>query len=413
MLLNIFLDLIMIKNILKLITIIIIVNLSFTDSYADNKVQDLAFLYANGSNENSRKVSTNNDITSQRSTIFTNIVSKCSTAIVGINVTEVLQVERQNSYFNDPIFDYFFGRRSSRPEEYQVENLGSGFIISPDGYILTNHHVAGNASKVVVTTTDGKKHNAKIIGADMVSDVCLLKIEAQNLPYVELGNSDEILVGEWVLAFGNPFGLFAKNTKPTVTVGIVSNNCISFLQPDRPYNRIYKNMIQTDAAISSGNSGGPLINSVGEVIGMNTIIWSTAQSNEGAGSIGIGFAIPINRVKAIIEKLKDDGKIDRNYDLGMEVRDIDRNLARYIKTDLTEAVVVYAFNNYSPAEQAGFSLGDIIVEIDGQKIVKTEDYYMIMNDAACGDKLNFKILRDGKEINLKIELKKVERRFRN
>jgi len=379
----------------------------------DNEIRDLAYVYSNSQNDDNRLDRANDDITAQRSSVLTKTVALCSPAIVGINVTEVLQVERQYSNYNDPLFEYFFGRRNRQTEEYQVENLGSGFIISPDGYILTNHHVAGNASKVVITMTDGKKYNAKIVGADMVSDVCLLKIDAQNLPYVKLGNSDNIIVGEWVLAFGNPFGLFARNTKPTVTVGIVSNNCVSFIQPDNPYNRIYKNMIQTDAAISSGNSGGPLVNALGEVIGMNTIIWSTSQSSEGAGSIGIGFAIPINRVKNIVNRLMKDGAIDRTFDLGMEVRDIDRNLQRYIGTNLTEAVVVYSFTNYSPAEQAGFALGDIITEIDGTKISKTEDYYLVMNDAANGDILNFKVIRDGKEANVKLELKKAIRRYRN
>lgn len=405
----------MFKNRLILAFLISLVLMAYGNAYAqiESEVKDLALVYSNSQNDDDKLDKANDDITSQRSSVLTRTVAKCSPAIVGINVTEVMQVERQYSNYNDPIFEYFFGRRNSQTEEYQVENLGSGFIISPDGYILTNHHVAGNASKIVITMTDGKKYNAKIIGADMVTDVCLLKIDAENLPYVKLGNSDDILVGEWVLAFGNPFGLFERNTKPTVTVGIVSNNCVSFIQPDKPYNRIYKNMIQTDAAISSGNSGGPLVNALGEVIGMNTIIWSTAQSSEGAGSIGIGFAIPINRVKRVIDKLMNGGKIDRTFELGMEVRDLDRNLARYIGTNLTEAVVVYSFNNFSPAEQAGFLLGDIITEIDGTKINKTEDYYLIMDDAANGDILNFKVLRDGREVNVKLELKKAIRKFRN
>jgi serine protease Do len=388
---------------------------AYSSLFAQNgtEIRDLAAVYSNSQNDNDKIDKANDEITSQRSSVFTRTVAQCSPAIVGINVTEVQQVVRQYSSYNDPLFEYFFGRRNSRTEEYQVENLGSGFIISPDGYILTNHHVAGNASKVVITMTDGKKYNAKIVGADMVADVCLLKIDAQNLPYMKLGNSDNILVGEWVLAFGNPFGLFARNTKPTVTVGIVSNNCVSFIQPDQPYNRIYKNMIQTDAAISSGNSGGPLVNALGEVIGMNTIIWSTAQSSEGAGSIGIGFAIPINRVKNIVDRLMKDGTIDRSFELGMEVRDIDRNLQRYIGTKLTEAVVVFSFSNYSPAEQAGLALGDIIIEINGTKISKTEDYYLVMNDAANGDILNFKVLRDGKEVSVKMELKKAIRKYRN
>ncbi|MCL5991543.1 MAG: trypsin-like peptidase domain-containing protein, partial [Bacteroidetes bacterium] len=267
-------------------------------------------VYSNGSSD---------DIANSRHNAITKAVEECSPAIVGINVTEVYQVEYRepyNMFFDDPFFQQFFGnQRRSRTREYSVQGLGSGFIISQDGYILTNHHVAGNASKIIVTTTDGKKFDAEIIGADKTSDVALLKIKGDNFPYLKLANSDDVIIGEWSIAFGNPFGLFDINTKPTITVGVVSNKNINFTQDDR----VYRGMIQTDAAISSGNSGGPLVNSLGEVIGINTVIFSTAQSSRGAGSIGIGFAIPINRVKKVVDIIKDNKKINRNFNVGMEV----------------------------------------------------------------------------------------------
>lgn len=198
---------------------------------------------------------TNSKIANSRRNAITDAIQKCSPAIVGINVTEVVQVQYRRS-FQEDLFNHFFGRRPApRTKKYEVKGLGSGFIISPDGYILTNHHVAGNASKVVITMTDGSEHHAKIIGSDMISDVALLKIEGDNFPYLEIDSSEDLMIGEWVIAFGNPFGLFDINSKPTVTVGVVSNQGVSFLHEGRNDTRVYKDMIQTDAAISSGNSG--------------------------------------------------------------------------------------------------------------------------------------------------------------
>ncbi|PKL85732.1 MAG: 2-alkenal reductase [Ignavibacteriae bacterium HGW-Ignavibacteriae-1] len=366
-----------------------------------NKKNDLAL------NENrvEKLSTTNNDISNSRRNAITDAIAICSPAIVGINVTEVRQVVYRHPFLDDPMFRRFFGNSGSRVQEYEVQGLGSGFIISPDGYILSNHHVAGNASKIIVTMTDGTKHEAEIIGSDMVTDVALLKIKGNNLPYLKLGTSSDAIIGEWVIAFGNPFGLFDRNAKPTVTVGVVSNNNINMLHEDSPYNRVYRGMLQTDAAISSGNSGGPLVNSLGEVIAMNTIIYSTSQNRQGAGSIGIGFSIPIDRVKKIVELLKSKSQIDRDYYTGIEPRELDEQLARYIGSNLQEGVVVFGMLNNSPAEKSGVKLGDVVSEIDGYKILRLEDYLIATGDAVTGQTLNFKVLRDGKEhsVNLKLE----------
>jgi serine protease Do len=258
--------------------------------------------------------------------------------------------------------------------------------------------------------TDGRKYDAEIIGSDMVSDVALLKIDGENLPHLKLGNSDDLIIGEWVIAFGNPFGLFDKNAKPTVTVGVLSNNKVDFLHEDQPYNRVYKGMIQTDAAISSGNSGGPLVNALGEVIGMNTIIFSTSQGRQGAGSIGIGFSIPINRVKDIIDILKRKKSIDRDYYIGIEPRQLDEQLARMIQSDNIEGVIIFGMQRNSPAEKAGLELGDVITEIDGYKITMLEDYFIATGDSQTGDKLNFTIVRNNKLMNKNIILEQIPRR---
>lgn len=350
------------------------------------------------------------DISSSRRNAITKAVELCSPAIVGITVTEVVQVQSDpfGSPFNDPFFQQFFGGRSPFTQQYEVQGLGSGYLISSDGYILTNHHVAGNASKVIITMTNGKKYNAEIIGADLTSDVALLKIAGEDFPHLKLGNSEDVIIGEWAIAFGNPFGLFDNNAKPTVTVGVVSNIGVNFQQEGR----IYKNMIQTDAAISSGNSGGPLVNATGEVIGMNTVIFSTAQNSRGAGSIGIGFAIPINRVKEILEVLKRDKSINRNFYMGMDVRTINKQISNYLRLNRSEGAVVFGIDRNSISEEAGIEPGDIILEINGSKIKNVDDYTMIINDGFVGQKLKFLLLRDDKEISKTVILtqKQIRRR---
>ena len=347
-----------------------------------------------------------NDITSSRHNAITQAVAKASPAIVGINVVEIQEFVVRDPYspLNDPFFRFFFGDEYSTPQKYQrqVQGLGSGFIISPDGYILTNHHVAGNASKIVVTLTHGEKYDAKIVGADMVSDVALLKIDAKNLPYLKLGNSEDLLVGEWAIAFGNPFGLFNINSKPTVTVGVISNLGVNLISEDRPYNRVYKGMIQTDAAISSGNSGGPLLNANGDVIGVNTMIFSTAQNSQGSGSIGIGFAIPINRVKTIVNTLMTRTKINRDTYIGMEVLDLneldDATKKAYKIDDKATGVIVSKIYRNSPADKSGLDVGDIVIKIDEEDIHNKTDFLVMTLDARVSQKLQISIKRGEKVI---------------
>jgi serine protease Do len=351
------------------------------------------------------KTTTSDDPTSSRRTAITRAVQVCSPAVVGINVTEVREYRYQDPYdvfSNDPFFAQFFGRRQPQVYRQQVQGLGSGFLVSPDGYILTNDHVAGHATKVVITMTNGDKYDAKVVGSDRVSDVCVLKIDPPKevgkdakFPFIRLANSDDSMVGEWVIAFGNPFGLFDINAKPTVTVGVVSNMGVSLTQQD---GRVYRNMIQTDAAISSGNSGGPLVNALGEAIAMNTIIYSTAQRGSEAGSIGIGFAIPINRVKKIMDLLKRDGKIDRNYDVGMVVQAVDERIAKFLNLKKAQGIVISEIIAGTPAERAGFEPADLLLEIDGQKIFRENDVQTIVGDGITGQKLEFSIMRGDKKL---------------
>lgn len=349
------------------------------------------------------------DIGSSRQNAIVRAVKKCSPAIVGINVTETREQIYRDPFadfgFGDPFFDQFFGRRrgGTYRRQYEVKGLGSGFLISKDGYILTNDHVAGKASKVVVTLTNGDKYDAEIIGTDATTDVTLLKIKGDSFPFLTLANSDNVDVGEWAIAFGNPFGLFDINAKPTVTVGVVSNTGVNFTQPDETgTERVYRNMIQTDAAISSGNSGGPLVNANGDVIGVNTVIYSTAQSYRGAGSIGIGFSIPINRVKQVVDRLKSDKAINRDFYVGFDIRPIDAAAAKYYGLKRAEGVMVNTVENGSPATDAGLEAGDVLLEIDGVRIHSDEDVKVAIFDGEVNKTMTLRVLRGDTEKNIKL-----------
>jgi serine protease Do len=336
----------------------------------------------------------NQNITDSRDNAITKTVRDISSAVVGINVTEMR--EYRDPFGDDPFFRQFFGNRSYKQE---VHGLGSGFIVSDDGYIITNDHVIGNATKVVVSMTNGDHLDAEIVGKDPYSDIAVLKINKSGLPHLNLGNSDDVIIGEWIIALGNPFGLFEVNQKPTVTVGVVSSTGMKLNSGE---NRFYRNMIQTDAAINSGNSGGPLVNSIGEVIGMNTLIY-TGNSMAG-GNIGLGFAIPINKVKKIVDQLKKDGKIDRNYNVGVRIQTVDQNIAQYFKLKKAEGVIVVNLEKGSEADKEGIKPEDIILSLNGEKISSDADFWGIITEMNIGDKIKLKILRAGEEIEKELEL---------
>jgi serine protease Do len=330
-----------------------------------------------------------------RRNAITRTVALVSPAVVGINVTEVRQYRYRSPWGDDPFFRQFFGDRTYTE---RVQGLGSGFLISPDGYIVTNDHVAGNAKEITVTLTNGEKYKAELVGTDQVADIALLKIEGKNLPYIRLGNSDDVIIGEWVIAFGNPFGLFDISDKPTVTVGVVSATKMNLRAEE---GRVYRGMIQTDAAINSGNSGGPLVNSLGEVIAVNAVIYTPNQ-----GSIGLGFAIPINRVKNVTAELKKSGKVEREFWTGLEVQTVDERVARYFGLENAQGVIVSDVKKNSPAERAGFRVGDIIIAANGEKIADGATLMSAVDDAKTGDTVNLTVLRDRKSIDLKMKLEK-------
>lgn len=357
------------------------------------KKSDLAPVYYQ------QKQQANNEISNSRQTVITETVKEVSPAVVGISVTEIRQyVDPYSSFFNDPFFRQFFGDQGTFSQP--VKELGSGFIISPDGYIVTNDHVAGNATKITVTLTNGNNFDAKLIGTDHATDIALLKINGNNLPYVDLGNSDSVIIGEWVIALGNPFGLFEVNDKPTVTVGVISATGMNLDPQD---NRYYLNMLQTDAAINGGNSGGPLVDATGAVIGMNTLILNSGNNQ---GNIGIGFAIPINRVKRIVEELKKYGKVNRDFNVGMSIQSIDPEIAKYYNLKSTRGVVVTQVYPGTPAAKGGIKDGDIITQVNNYVINNQDTMVGVFQQFRTGQTVTIHIIRDNKKITKEMTLEK-------
>ena len=337
------------------------------------------------------------EITNSRNTIITKTVKNVSPAVVGITVKEVKQFAYQNPFGDDPFFRRFFGDRAFNKE---VSGLGSGAIISPDGYILTNDHVAGSADQITITLSNGKHYTAKRVGTDITTDICLLKIDAKNLPYIPFGNSDDILIGEWVIALGNPFGLFDISDKPTVTVGVVSATNMNLTPVE---NRYYLDMIQTDASINQGNSGGPLVNSIGELIGMNTLIFTAVGSS---GNVGVGFAIPANKLQKIIKELKEKGVFERNFWTGLRIHSIDEGIAKYYNLNDIKGVIITDVIENSPANKSKLVAGDIIRKVDGFKIDNYETLKGILQNYKTDETITLTILRNDEELNKKMKLER-------
>lgn len=318
-----------------------------------------------------------------RSNAITNAVEKASPAIVSIAVSSA----RNYPSAQDELFRFFFGEP---PRENS--SMGSGFLISEDGLVVTNQHVVGrNPREITISTTDGESYNAELIGSDELTDIALLRIQSDKVfPFVEFSNSDDIIVGEWTIALGNPFGLF-NDGKPTVTVGVVSAVNRDF-RPDPNNPRTYIDMIQTDAAINRGNSGGPLLNSSGEVIGINTFIYTGGTSY---GFVGLGFAIPSNRVEKIISQLLTSGSVVLDYDPGMEFTSMTEQLVYRYRLPYVSGLLVTSVNRNGPAYESGIMPGDIIVRIGEERVSSKMHAMALLREYGEGDRMYVELLRDG------------------
>ena len=335
-------------------------------------------------------------IDKSRQTAITYAIEQISNSVVGINVTQLKQQQV------NPFFDPFWGGFFPYTRTFKVDNMGSGVLVSPDGYIITNTHVVDNATEIVVTLRGGKSYEAQLVGMDNLTDIALVKVDDSDLPFADLGNSDELIVGEWAIALGNPLGLFDVNHQPTATAGIISGVKMDFGLKEAGH--VYQNMIQTDAAINPGNSGGPLVNALGEVIGINTFIMT--GSNYSSGSIGIGFAIPINRVKEVAEDLKKFGKVERSYTTGVHVQTIDPVMQRYLRLPTSEGVIITDVEKRSSGERAGLQIGDVILAVDNRKINSPKDIIRVIDEGLhkVGDNVTLTILRESNSIDIQLTL---------
>ncbi len=337
-------------------------------------------------------------VTDEGTSPFTHIAEAVSPAVVNIAAEKKVRrsVPGFEWYFEGPFEDFFRDFFRNAPQyEGRAQTLGSGFVISTDGYVVTNYHVIKDASDIIVKMASKEEYKGdkvKVIGTDPRTDVALLKIERNGkFPALAFGNSDDVRVGDWAIAIGNPFQL-----EGTVTVGVISaTGRTDIALPEGPD---YQSFLQTDAAINFGNSGGPLVNIHGEVIGINAAITSPS-----GGNVGIGFAIPANLAKDVIDELKETGKVTRGY-LGVYLQDISTDLKDALALPSLEGVLISEVMPNTPAEKAGIQSGDVVVEYDGEKVKDRQSFKIQVAATPVGETVNMKVIRDGKEKTLRVTI---------
>jgi serine protease Do len=327
------------------------------------------------------------ETSSLRRTPIVIAVEKVSPAVVNISTEQIVRSSGPFE-FSDPFFDQFF-RDFLDPfprRQYKQNSLGSGVIIDEKGYVLTNQHVIQKASKITITLADNREFEGKLVGLDVRSDLAIVKILTdERLPVVKMGTSSDLMIGEPVIAMGNPFGL-----SHTITTGVISALNRTIRVDD---NLIFRGFIQTDAPINPGNSGGPLINILGDVIGINTAIYGNAQ--------GIGFAIPIDKAKRIIDDLISFGEVHSAW-IDITIQDMTPNLAQHFNYHGSEGVLIAQVSKNSSAERAGLQQGDILVALDHNPIRDQQDYQTLITDYTPGDTITFSLIRNGKPLDIKV-----------
>ena len=340
-----------------------------------------------------------------------NVANITGKAVVSISTeyTRKLNTEKRFYYNGSPFgqspfgeddpfhrfFDDFFGEIPNR--EYKQVGLGSGAIIDPQGYILTNQHVVDSADKITVTLSDGRKFKGELKGQDARSDLAIIKIDSTNLPVASLGDSDSLKIGQWVVAIGNPFGFALNNPEPTVTAGVISalhRTLGRAVSQDRDYN----DLIQTDAAINPGNSGGPLVSLKGEIVGINVAIFTTT-----GGYQGVGFAVPINNAKRIISRLIEGKKISYGW-LGVTVQDLNDDLVKYFGLSDKNGVLVANVLENGPAKKAGIKEGDVIKSYDNKPINTVKELLNLVGKTEVGRRVKVGVVREKKELSLELEI---------
>jgi serine protease Do len=335
------------------------------------------------------------DILERQNQAYERIDKAVTPAIVAIQSTQVIKNVQQSPFLNDPFFRQFFGNQFPQvPREEREHALGSGVIVSPDGYIITNNHVIAKASEIKVTLSDKREFKGKVVGADPSTDIAVVKIDGTDLPTVPFGNSDQIKVGDIVMAFGNPFGQYFTVTRGSVSALGRTSGRIEELQ----------NFIQTDAAINPGNSGGALVNIRGQVVGINTAILSgnSGPGGEG-GSVGIGFAIPSNMAQHVMEELVKSGKVSRGY-IGVSIVDLSDDLAKQFKVPDTSGALAQDVVPGGPADKAGIKNGDVIRKVNGQTVTDAGQLTVLVTNLSPGAVATLDVIRDGQPMTIKVTL---------
>ncbi len=343
-------------------------------------------------------VGVHQDIDRSRRNALVRAAEQVMPAVVSISVTRT-SVVRENpflSFFPDEFFERFYPQAESRQD---VPGLGSGVIVAADGTLLTNEHVVRGAEEIRVTLPDGRTFPATLRGASAVYDLAVLRVDAPaaRLPVARLGNSDDLIVGEWAIAIGNPFGFLLNDPSPSVTVGVVSATRRD-IKGGVSEGGIYKNMIQTDAAINPGNSGGPLVNGLGEVIGINTFIFT-----RGGGSLGMGFAIPIGTAKRILREIDKYGRIRLAWS-GLQVQPVTPYLAARLNIAKPGGLVVSRVEAKSPAADAGVRVGDIIYRVNDEAVNTAEDAQRSIFGVGVGDRVRLALERAGQPLDATMTL---------
>ena len=333
-----------------------------------------------------------NSVTASRRTAIVTAVAVASPAVV--NISAIRRVETRST------FDEWFWGEVTLPRRRALREVGSGVIVDKKGHILTNHHVIRDADKITVTISDGREFGAQVVGYDLFSDLALLEVDTDgvSLPEIQWGDSDSLLIGEWVVAIGNPFGLSIGDAQPTVTVGIVSATRRTLTVEDL----YHEDLIQTDASINPGNSGGALVNIHGELIGVNTIISSTS-----GGSQGVGFAIPVNKARQVVQQITEYGSVIPPY-FALEVQPITEEMAEKLSVPRNTGILVSEIEKRSPIADAGIKRGDVIVTISGQRIKSEEGFNILTRLLPLNQPIHCEFIRRGKKRQTEFILKTLQ-----